>query len=49
MAYLVVFFSYGICLKCELTEVMRQQGDPLFIDILKAARVGELSDRDIEI
>ena len=25
---------------------MRQQGDPLFIDILNAARVGDLSDRD---
>ena len=33
----------------ELTEVMRQQGDPLFIDILNAARVGDLSNRDIEI
>ena len=28
---------------------MRQQGDPLFIDILNAALVGDLSDRDIEI
>ena len=28
---------------------MRQRGDPLFIDILNAARVGDLSDRDIEI
>ena len=34
---------------CELTEVMRQQADPLFIDILNAARLGDLSDRDIEI
>ena len=33
----------------ELTEVMRQQGDSFFIDILNAARVGDLSDRDIEI
>ena len=28
---------------------MRQQGDPLFIDILNAALVGDLSDRDIKI
>ena len=34
---------------CELTEVMRRQGDPLFIDILNAHCVGDLSDRDIEI
>ena len=34
---------------CELTEAMRQQGDPSFIDILNAARVGDLSDRDIKI
>ena len=34
---------------CELTEVMRQQGEPLLTDILNAARVGDLSDRDIEI
>ena len=34
---------------CELTDVMRQQGEPLFIDILNAARAGDLSDRDIEI
>ena len=34
---------------CELTEVMRQQGDPLFIDILNAARVGDLSGRDNKI
>ena len=33
----------------ELTEVMRQQGESFFIDILNAARVGDLSDRDIEI
>ena len=32
----------------ELTEVMRQQGDSFFIDILNAARAGDLSDRDIE-
>ena len=34
---------------CELIEVMIQQGGPLFIDILNGARVGDLSDRDIEI
>ena len=34
---------------CELTDVMRQQGEPLFIDNLNAARAGDLSDRDIEI
>ena len=34
---------------CDLTEVMRQQGQPLFIDVLNSARVGDLSDRDIEI
>ena len=28
---------------------MRQQGDPLFINILNAALVGDLSDRDIKI
>ena len=28
---------------------MRQQGDPSFIDILNAARVGDLSDRNIKI
>ena len=33
---------------CELTKVMRQQEDPLFIDILNAARVDYLSNRDIE-
>ena len=34
---------------CDLTKVMRQQGHPLFINILNAANVGDLSDRDIEI
>ena len=34
---------------CELAEVMRQQGDPFFIDILNAARAGDLSYRNIEI
>ena len=33
---------------CEMTEVMRQQGGPLLIDILNAACVSDLSDRDIE-
>ena len=33
----------------ELTEVMRQQGDPLFIDIFNASRIGELSDKDVEV
>ena len=34
---------------CELTEVMRQQGNHFFIDILNNARVGDPSDRDTEI
>ena len=34
---------------CELTEFMRQQGHTLFIDIVNAARVGDLSDRNIKI
>ena len=33
---------------CELTGRMRQQGDPLFIDILNAARAGDLSGRNIK-
>ena len=44
-----IFQLWDLFKICELTEVMRQQGDPLFIDILNAACVGELSDRDIEI
>ena len=34
---------------CDLTKVVRQQGDCLFTDILNDARVGNLSDRDFEI
>ena len=34
---------------CDLTEIMRQQGGPLFIENLNVACVGDLSDRDIEI
>ena len=34
---------------CELTAFMRQSGDPLFIDILNAAQIGELSDKDVEV
>ena len=34
---------------CELTEVMRQRGDCKLIDILNNARVGEVSDKDMEI
>ena len=34
---------------CELTEVLRQQGDPFFIDIFNTARTGELSGKDFEV
>ena len=34
---------------CELTEVMRQQGDPLFIDILNAAPVDDSMTYQTEI
>ena len=44
-----IFQLWDLFKICELTEVMRQKGDPLLIDILNAARVGDLSDRDIEI
>ena len=33
----------------EFTEVMRQQGDPLFIDILNAAQIGEIYVKDVEV
>ena len=34
---------------CKLTEVMRQQSHPLFIDILNAALICELSDKGVEV
>ena len=44
-----MFQLWDLFKMCELIEVMRQQGDPLLIDILNAARIGDLSDRDNEI
>ena len=44
-----IFQLWDLFKMCELTEVMRQQGGPFFIDILNAAPVADLSDRDIEI
>ena len=34
---------------CELTEVMRQREDSLFIDLLNNVRIGELSESDINV
>ena len=39
----------GFFKMCDLTEVIRQKGDCLFINIPNDACVGYLSDRDIEI
>ena len=44
-----IFQLWDLFKICELTEVIRQQGDLLFIDYLNVARTGDLSDRDIEI
>ena len=33
----------------ELSEVMRQRGDPTFIDLLNNIRIGSISDTDIEL
>ena len=44
-----IFKLQGLFKILKLTEVMKQQGDPLLSDILNAACVGDLSDRDIEI
>ena len=33
----------------ELTEVIRQRSDPLVHDILNAARIGELFDKDADV
>ena len=34
---------------CELTEIMRQQGDNIFIDLLNNARTGVVTDLDIAL
>ena len=44
-----IFQLWDLFKMCDLTEIMRQQGGPLFIENLNVACVGDLSDRDIEI
>ena len=47
-AFCRIFQLWNLLQMCELTEVVRQQGGPLFIDISNAAHVSDLSNRDIE-
>ena len=34
---------------CELTEVLRQKGDQIFIEILNNIRIGKATDFDIDL
>ena len=43
-----IFQLQNLFKMCELTGLMRQQGDPSFINIFNAARAGDLSDRNIK-
>ena len=44
-----IFHLWDLLKMSELTEVMKQQGESLFTNILNAARIGELSDKDAEV
>lgn len=43
------FYLWNFFKMCELTEVRRQQGEPLFTDIFNAPRIGELPDENVEV